>query len=67
MPRCEICETEMHGRIEIMRGYCDICQTEVRKVFDKDAFSLGHSNKTNNPINNLDWTNYLDKPDWELD
>jgi hypothetical protein len=63
MPRCYACDEEMSSRAEVMRGYCDGCQVEVRKVFDADAYELGHSTTKGDGTNNIEWTNYLDGED----
>jgi hypothetical protein len=56
MPKCIACNCDLNKDSDIARGYCEICQTEIRTVFDKDAFALGQYKKE---INVLDWTNYI--------
>lgn len=59
MPKCIACDIDLQKGSEIIRGYCDECQVQIRTVFDKDAFALGQYRLTKEgkyEYNNLEWT-----------
>lgn len=62
MPKCIACDCDLQQSTEIFRGYCDVCQSFIRTVFDKDAYALGQYQKTKNGfVNTLEWTTYLEE------
>lgn len=67
---CYMCnEKELVLSTEVLRGYCDACQREVRTVFDKDAYALGQYRDIDGSthlggVNTLDWTNYIDREEY---
>lgn len=44
---CDICGEKLIDPFEKKRGYCNACQKEIRKVWDKE-----------DPEGDLLWTNY---------